>query len=145
MHCEDILSRHTSLGGPTWSIWASLRQGCCEMQDYRRARRAIGALWVTCLMIVQHSNTYLIVRCNQLCHCFKNPSPRELAWTHHRCEVQQLLPFLLRHNASLCYRFLFLHSLPNGSQNCPMVYWYVVLVTFLLVQCEMLTYMKTAG
>src|SRR5271163_1969962 len=51
--------------------------------------------------------TYLIISCNELCHCMKNVLSCELAGTCHFLEVQLLLTLLSHVTASLLLVFFF--------------------------------------
>ena len=121
--------------------------GLMETRALRKAGLSASARGCRCVISYffrQRSTLklYLVVCSDQLSYSLKSTRPHEFVGTHHRCEVQQLLCFLLRHLASLCLLLLFLHGLPNVLWNRPMSHRYARIFAFLLVDFVVLTNMK---
>ena len=123
--------------------------GLIETRALRKAGLLASARGYRCVMgyfsTVKRTKTYLVVCSNQLSYGVKSTRSCEFAGTCHRLEVELLLRLLLRQSASLRLLFCFLHGIPNGSRNCPMIHWYACVIAFLLVCIVVLTNMETAG
>lgn len=122
--------------------------GLMETRAFRNAglsASASGYRWVRIryVMIIIY-NAYLVVSYDELCDCLKNSTSRELAWSRHSLEVQQLLLSLRRHLASLFGLFLLFHYVPYITGNCMMIDRYVCFIASFLVQFIMLAKVLTA-
>ena len=124
-------------------ISASLWTKNFEMQRYQPEQVARWKdklfLWVQCQWM-----TYFVVSCDKLCDCMESPHPCKLARSCNSLEVQLLLLLLFFCQSTLLFgRFFFLHGFPDITRDCPVIYWYVRLFTFFLVNVIMLTNMCT--
>lgn len=122
--------------------------GLMETRAFRNAglsASASGYRWVRIryVMIIIY-NAYLVVSYDELCDCLKNSASRELAWSRHSLEVQQLLLSLRRHFASIFGLFFLFHYPPYFAWNYMMIERYVGFVAFFLVQFIMLAKVLTA-
>lgn len=122
-------------------FWPHRDEGIAEFCVVRERNR----LKLVCdMVIIVMRKIYLVVSCNKLHNCVKNPFPCELARTCHGFEGQLLLPLLVRHLPSFFLVLFFLHGFPNRPWDCPMVYWYVCFFTSFFVDFIMTTNMKAA-